>query len=107
MIQANGWQNTFEVDSSLILNQIKGNLKEKIYKNSSDINLYYLEKRPKVISFLKRLCENYILSHKTYNSALRYVDIVLVNNKHIKFDLAAIACMILAGIYLFTFSQIH
>lgn len=59
----------------------------------------YIEMRPKIISYLKKLCEVYEYSKETFHAALLYADKILINtcNSNMKLDLTVIGCLLLAG----------
>jgi hypothetical protein len=90
-----------EFDTSHTLERIKLNLKEKILKDGQG-NTEYLNRRTKVLEYLRRLSYNYRFSKKTFNMAMTYTDSILANNTSenseykLKFDLTSIGCLLLA-----------
>jgi hypothetical protein len=60
------------------------------------LNPTYKEKRINVVSYLKKLNDNFKYSQSTYHLSLLLLDKILLQKEDIQFDLAAIGCMILA-----------
>jgi hypothetical protein len=87
-----------EFDISATLARIKLNFKDKIL-NEGQENSEYLNRRVKVVEYLRRLSSSYGFSEKTFNMAMTYTDLILANNtagSKFKFDLTAIGCLLLA-----------
>jgi hypothetical protein len=98
MIKPKKYNCTCEFDTSPFFQKIKSCLDEKIIAPPS-VNSEYLNRRAKVVDYLRRLSKSFILSEKTFNMALHYLDVILVNNisgRKLKFDITAIGCLLLA-----------
>jgi hypothetical protein len=69
--------------------------------NKEDLNLkrneHFLKKRPHVVTYLKKLCDNYEYTTQTYYLALHFIDKILSFNTKLKFDLVTIGCFLLSS----------
>jgi hypothetical protein len=70
-------------------------------RTDGKVNLQYVKKRPYIANYLKKLVENFEYSAETYNLAQTFADTILSKHSNMKYDLAVIGSMILAGIFIF------